>query len=82
MSYFTLESRIQFNDASDSEDSFTLDYAISKIDLKREARKKRQARRDEENKEDLYNEKIQAVNDAKDFLRDHFAALQEKDKLL
>ena len=58
MSYFTLESRIQFNDASDSEDSFTLDYAISKIDLKREARKKRQAHRDEENKEDLYNEKI------------------------
>ena len=58
MSYFTLESRIQFNDASDSEDSFTLDYAISKIDLKREARKKRQAHRDEENKEELYNEKI------------------------
>ena len=41
MSYFTLESRIQFNDASDSEDSFTLDYAISKMDLKREARLKR-----------------------------------------
>ena len=75
MSYFTLESRIQFNDASDSEDSFTLDYAISKIDLKREARKKRQGLKDEESKEELYNEKIQAVNDAKDFLRDHFAAL-------
>ena len=58
MSYFTLESRIQFNDASDSEDSFTLDYAISKIDLKREARKKRQGLKDEESKEELYNEKI------------------------
>ena len=82
MSYFTLESRIQFNDSSESEDSFTIDYAISKKDLKREARLRRQALKDEQTKEAVYNEKIESVKEAKEFLRDHFAALQEKEELL
>ena len=81
-SYFTVESRIQFNDASSSDDSFDLDYHISKIDLKREARLRRQERKDEEAKDDLYKEKLESVKEAQDFLKDHFAALQEKDEML
>ena len=81
-SYYSLESAIQFNDSESSIDSFTLDYEIPKIDIRKEARLKRECKKDEQAKIDKYWERIKAVKDAEELLRDHFAAIEEKEYII
>ena len=50
--------------------------------MKRENRLRREWAKDEEAKKERYWDKIQAVKEAEEVLRDHFAAKEEKEYIM
>ena len=50
--------------------------------MKRENRQRREQSKDEQAKKDRYWDKIEAVKEAEEVLRDHFAAKQEKEYIM